>query len=29
MTDGMMKTANKLVHFGWKKEVPVTDPKRQ
>ena len=25
----MLKTANKLVHFGWKKEaIPVTDPKK-
>ena len=30
MTDGMMKTANKLVHFGWKKkQYLLLDPKRQ
>ncbi len=28
-TDGMMETANKLVHFGWKKEaIPVTRSKK-
>ncbi len=29
MADGMMKTANKLVHFGWKKEaIPIAQSKK-
>ena len=29
MVEGMMKTANKLVHFGWKKEaIPIAQSKK-